>query len=228
MNPDQLIIAGQGIEKEYSLPTERIVVLRGIDLEVKKGELVAIIGPSGSGKSTLLNILGTLDYPTKGKVILNATDLSVLPENQLAEIRNRSIGFIFQFHHLLPEFSLLENVALPALIANGNKAHAWENAAHLIEKMGLSGRITHRPSQLSGGEKQRVAVARALINSPQVLLADEPTGNLDMKNGEMLIETFLNFGKEEGLSIVLVTHNQNIASYAHRVLALREGRLYAV
>ncbi len=228
MNLSSIILEAQNIKKDYILPNERIEVLKDINLKVKKGEMITIVGPSGSGKSTLLNILGTLDYPTQGSIIFNSTDLSKLTDNQLAEIRNKYIGFVFQFHHLLPEFNLLENVAFPLLVADGNKREIWGKANQLIERMGLKNRIRHRPDCLSGGEKQRVAVARALINKPHLILADEPTGNLDAKNGDMLIETFIRLRDEDGLTIVLVTHNHAIASHADRAFNLKEGRLYAL
>ncbi len=226
MSPDSIVLSAQGIAKDYVLPNERIEVLIDVNLAVRQGEMVSIIGPSGSGKSTLLNILGTLDYPTKGKIFLNGKDLIGLNGNQQAEIRSRYIGFVFQFHHLLPEFNLLENVALPSMIAGYSKKKNRQRTTELIEKMGLTARVKHRPSQLSGGEKQRVAVARALINSPQLLLADEPTGNLDMANGQMLMDIFQKLKKEDKLAIIMVTHNQNIAAYADRILNLRDRRLY--
>ncbi len=228
MNHNSIILSVRSLAKDYILPNEKIEVLKDINLEVTRGEIVAIVGPSGSGKSTLLNILGTLDLPTRGKIFFNSTDLSELNSDELARLRNRYIGFVFQFHHLLPEFNLIENVALPALIANSNRQESWLRAAALIEQMGLKERSRFRPDRLSGGERQRVAVARALINNPHLILADEPTGNLDTKNGEMLMKTFLKLREENNLTIILVTHNQAIATQADRIFNLIEGRLYAV
>jgi lipoprotein-releasing system ATP-binding protein len=226
MSPEPTILEARRLAKEYVLPNERVSVLRDIDLVVSKAEMVAVVGPSGSGKSTLLNILGTLDHPTGGTVLLDGADLSQLGDAELAVLRNQHIGFVFQFHHLLPEFSLLENVALPALIGNGSNKERWDRARSLVDRMGLAPRLKHRPDRLSGGEKQRAAVARALVNRPRLILADEPTGNLDVRNGELLMETFLKLRDEEGLTIVLVTHNQSIAARADRVFNLKEGRLH--
>lgn len=227
MSPDPIILEARGIAKDYVTPSERVQVLCDINLQVARGEMIAIVGPSGSGKSTLLNILGTLDYPTGGKIILDGQDLSQMTQSQLAVVRNTYLGFIFQFHHLLPEFNLIENVVFPCLISGGGK-EAWPKAQALIVRMGLGARVKHRPDRLSGGEKQRVAVARALVNHPRLILADEPTGNLDARNGEMLIETFRRLRDEEHLTVIMVTHNQAIAGHADRIFALKEGRLYAV
>ena len=228
MSPDSIILEARSVAKDYVLPSERVQVLRDINLQVGKGEMIAIVGPSGSGKSTLLNILGTLDYPTDGKIILDGQDLSQMTQGQLALVRNRYLGFVFQFHHLLPEFNLIENVVFPCLMADGRREEAWQRAQALISRMGLEARVKYRPDRLSGGEKQRVAVARALVNSPRLILADEPTGNLDARNGEMLIETFRKLRDEEHLTVIMVTHNQSIAAQANRVFGLKEGRLYAL
>ncbi len=200
-------------------------VLRGASLAVAPGEIVAVMGESGTGKSTLLHLLGALDRPTSGAVHFRGEALFEKSDEELAAFRNREIGFVFQFHHLLPEFSAMENVAMPALIRQQRLAEARPRAMELLEVMGLADRADHRPSELSGGEKQRVAVARALMNAPALVLADEPTGNLDTKTAEALHEEFLHLNRTFEQAFVLVTHNPALAGIAHRVLRLEGGRL---
>jgi lipoprotein-releasing system ATP-binding protein len=202
-----------------------IEVLSGVDLSVSRGEFVAIMGASGAGKSTLLHLLGALDLPTGGGVFLEGTSYQERSPSQLAEVRNQKIGFVFQFHHLLREFSALENVMMPLLIAGVDDAKAQSKAEELLAAVGLAGRMTHRPAQLSGGEQQRVAVARALVGDPVVVLADEPSGNLDHFNGERLHQLFATLSREFETALVAVTHNWALANRADRILMLEEGRL---
>ena len=215
--------------KRYESPisAEAVPVLRDISLEIGRGESVAIVGPSGSGKSTLLNIMGTLDRPSSGQVLLDGKELSLLDDIQLAAVRNREIGFIFQSHHLLPQCTVLENVLVPTL-ANKDAAlrdGAVESAKRLLEKVGLGARLTHRPGQLSGGERQRVAVVRALINKPKLLLADEPTGALDRASAQTLGDLLVQINREEGVTLIVVTHALDLAQRMRRALELRDGQL---
>ncbi len=200
-------------------------VLSGVNLAVKRGEMVAIVGESGAGKSTLLHVLGALDEPTRGYVVIGGEPVHGLDENRLAALRNRGVGFVFQFHHLLREFSALENVMMPLRIAGRDEATARARAEELLSRVGLSGRMTHRPAQLSGGEQQRTAVARALAMDPRVVLADEPSGNLDERNGEMLHELLIEMVNDLEVGMVVVTHNRSFAARAHRILLLEGGRL---
>ncbi|NBY25587.1 MAG: ABC transporter ATP-binding protein [Chitinophagaceae bacterium] len=200
-------------------------VLKGVSISLQKGELATIVGPSGCGKSTLLHILGTLDAPDKGQITMNGTDFSNLKGKQLAAFRNKHIGFVFQFHHLLPEFNALENVSIPAWIAGRKKSEVKEAATELLKKMGLENRLTHKPSELSGGEQQRVAVARALINKPSIVLADEPTGNLDSAHARELHQLFISLKNELGQSFLIVTHNEELAAQSDRVWTMRDGRI---
>jgi lipoprotein-releasing system ATP-binding protein len=217
------------VSKRYESPTgpESVQVLREVTLEIGRGESVAITGPSGSGKSTLLNIMGTLDRPSSGRVLLDGRELSELDDIQLAAVRNREIGFIFQSHHLLPQCTVLENVLVPtlankdAVLRNG----AVERAKRLLEKVGLGARTAHRPGQLSGGERQRVAVVRALINQPKLLLADEPTGALDRASAQNLADLLIQVNREEGVTLIVVTHAFDLAKRMGRVLELRDGEL---
>lgn len=204
---------------------ERLEVLRGISLAVDDSEVVAIVGPSGAGKTTLLQIMGSLERPDSGTVRIDGTDLFRLGDNKLAAFRNRHIGFVFQFHNLLPEFTLEENVALPALIGGAARSKAMDAARDLLGYMGLDKRLTHRPSQLSGGERQRAAVARALINNPQVVLADEPSGALDSANRDELHRLFFELRRDRGQSFVIVTHDEGLAAMADRTIRLADGRL---
>lgn len=198
-------------------------VLRGISLEIEKGEIVSIVGASGAGKSTLLHILGTLDRPDQGDVIIDGVETAKLGDNRLSAFRNKHIGFVFQFHHLLPEFTAQENVAIPALIARESKRKAMDRAALLLDKMNLTERLDHKPNALSGGEQQRVAVARALINNPTVVLADEPSGNLDSASAVELHNLFFSLRKELEQTFVIVTHNRELAGMADRKLQIRDG-----
>ena len=202
-----------------------ITVLDGVDFAVDRGEMVAIIGASGAGKSTLLHLLGALDRPTTGDVLVAGQALSGLDDDAVSALRNRTIGFVFQFHHLLREFTALENVMMPLRIAGGDEANARRRATELLDRMGLAGRVHHRPAQLSGGEQQRTAVARALAADPTVLLADEPSGNLDHGNSERLHDLFAQLTREMEIAMVVVTHNRSLAARADRVLQLEEGRL---
>ena len=198
-------------------------VLKGVNLSVKKGEIVAIVGKSGAGKTTLLQIIGTLDRPTKGKVLIDGKDVFALNDKQLAAFRNRHIGFIFQFHQLLPEFTAIENVCIPAMIAREKESSYQPRAEKLLCDLGLTDRMNHKPNQLSGGEKQRVAAARALMMSPDIILADEPTGSLDEKNKKELADLLLQLRKEYGQTILLVTHDKELAAIADRIIEIKDG-----
>jgi len=211
----------EDVSKQYD---ENTLVLRGVDLEVRQGESVAIIGPSGCGKSTLLNIIGTLDRPTQGAVFFDGSDLLALNEKELAEFRNRQIGFIFQLHHLLPQCTILENVLVPSLV-NKDAGNVQARALDLLERVGLSHRLKHRPGQLSGGERQRAAVVRALINRPRLLLADEPTGSLSQDGADRLTHLLLELNREENLALIVVTHSLRVAEKMDRVLSLQNGKL---
>jgi lipoprotein-releasing system ATP-binding protein len=200
-------------------------ILKGVDLDVARGEVVAVVGASGAGKSTLLHLLGGLDRPTRGEVYLGLKSFSGLGERELADVRNRGIGFIFQFHHLLREFTARENIMMPVLIGNAEAAAAHRRAKELLRAVGLKDRADHKPAQLSGGERQRVAVARALANDPWVLLADEPSGNLDYRTAADLHELFFHLREKRGVAVVLVTHNRELAGRSDRILELRDGRL---
>ncbi len=219
---NEVIIRLEEIQKSYFMGNQAIPVLKGISLDIFKNEYVALMGPSGSGKSTLMNILGCLDSPTGGKYVLNGKDVSKMPDDDLAEVRNTEIGFVFQQFNLLPRLSAAENVALPLIYAGVSKKERMERAMEALKKVGLEERSHHKSNELSGGQIQRVAIARALVNNPSLLLADEPTGNLDSKTSVEVMEIF---GKiqEAGNTVVLVTHEEDIAKYAHRVVRLRDG-----
>jgi lipoprotein-releasing system ATP-binding protein len=220
------VLEARGLSKQYVGGDGGIIsVLDGVDLDVNRGEMVAVIGASGAGKSTLLHLLGALDRPTAGEVIVDGHTLSGLPDDAVSALRNRTIGFVFQFHHLLREFTALENVMMPLRIAGVSDVEAQRRAAALLDRMGLGGRAHHRPAQLSGGEQQRAAVARALAADPSVLLADEPSGNLDHGNSERLHDLFAQLTREMEIAMVVVTHNRSLAARADRVLQLEEGRL---
>jgi lipoprotein-releasing system ATP-binding protein len=214
-----MMIEIRGITKSFG----SLQVLKGIDLSINKSEIVAIVGPSGAGKTTLLQIIGTLDSPDSGSLYIKGRDISKLKNQKLAGFRNRNIGFVFQFHHLLPEFTALENVMMPALIAHGRPETAKPEALEILDFLNLSGRIHHKPSELSGGEKQRVAVARALINHPAVILADEPSGSLDTKSKEELHALFFELRKKMQQTFVIVTHDEQLARLTDRVIHLQDG-----
>ncbi len=214
------------LHKTYLDTGVEIHVLRGLDLDLAEGERIAIVGESGVGKSTLLHILGTLDKPTSGRILYRGQELPRNDEDALSEFRNRDVGFVFQFHYLLPDFNALENVMLPALVQGWERERAREAALRLLEKVGLKERIEHRPGKLSGGEQQRVAVARAVILSPQLVLADEPTGDLDTHTGEGIQDLLFNLNEEAGIALVVATHNRAFAEKIGRQMELREGKLH--
>ncbi|MBD5181353.1 ABC transporter ATP-binding protein [bacterium] len=214
----------QNIYKSYG----NLQVLGGVSLSVGRGEIVAIVGPSGAGKTTLLQIAGSLDRPDSGTVSYDGTDITLLKERKLAEFRNRNIGFIFQFHELLPEFTALENVAMPGLIAGRKRREVLEEARELLTLLGLAERLDHRPSELSGGEKQRTAIARALINNPRIILADEPTGSLDSRNREEIHAIISRLCATRGHTFLIVTHDPTLASIAHRVVSMEDGRITSI
>jgi len=216
------IISLEEIRKSYFMGKEPLPILKGLSLNILKNEYVALMGPSGSGKSTLMNILGCLDSPTAGKYILNGQDVSKMADDDLAEVRNKEIGFVFQQFNLLPRLSAAENVALPLVYAGIAKKQRMEMAMAVLEKVGLTDRSHHRPNELSGGQCQRVAIARALVNNPSLILADEPTGNLDSKTSIEIMDIFGAI-QEGGNTVVLVTHEEDIANYAHRIVRLRDG-----
>jgi len=218
----QPIISLKNIERSFSIGAEEVKALRGVDLNINKNEYVALMGPSGSGKSTLMNLLGCLDTPTSGQYILNGTDVSVLNDNQLAQIRNKEIGFIFQTFNLLPKSTALDNVILPLIYAGLGKVEREQKALKTLEDVGLANRVKHKPNELSGGQRQRVAVARALVNNPAIILADEPTGNLDSKTSVEIMGLFEEIHKK-GNTIIVVTHEEDIARHAHRIIRLKDG-----
>jgi len=224
----KVIIKTSGLTKEYQVSkTEKLKVLKGIDTGIFEGEIVTIVGPSGAGKSTLLHIMGTLDKPSEGNVIFDGEDVFRLSSNDLARFRNTRIGFVFQFHHLLPEFSAIENVCLAAMIAGKTMKQAEPKAKELLTEVGLGSRLEHKPSELSGGEAQRVAIARALINSPKVILADEPTGNLDTKNSDEVMHLIFDLRKKYNQTFVIVTHNEKFAEMTDRTLKMIDGVIQA-
>jgi lipoprotein-releasing system ATP-binding protein len=218
-----MLLVAKNISKSYG----KLAVLKSVDLSIDAAEIIAIVGASGAGKSTLLHLLGSLDKTDTGSIIFNGTDFTQLNDKALSAFRNQHMGFIFQFHHLLPEFTALENVCIPAYIAKENKADADARGLKLLAQLGLADRAEHKPSELSGGEQQRVAIARALINKPAIIFADEPTGNLDSNNANEINELFLKIRKEMGVAIVIVTHNSTLASIADRQLQMKDGNLIA-
>lgn len=216
------VIKIRNITRDFFLGQEVVKVLKGIDLDIEKGEYVAFMGPSGSGKSTLMNLLGCLDTPTSGQYILNGNDVSKMSDNELAEIRNKEIGFVFQTFNLLPRTTALDNVALPMVYAGASKSERNERAKKVLTDVGLADRMDHKPNQLSGGQRQRVAVGRALVNKPSIILADEPTGNLDSKTSIEIMNLFDEIHRS-GNTVILVTHEEEIARHAHRIIRLRDG-----
>jgi lipoprotein-releasing system ATP-binding protein len=221
---DRVLVA-ERLGKTYPLPKGDLRVFEGLDFELGRGELVAVMGASGVGKTTLLNLLGGLDRPTEGRVLLDGEDLFAGGDRDVAAVRNRKIGFVFQVFHLLPEFTALENVSFPLLIGGMAKREAFARAADLLREVGLEDKVPSRPSQLSGGEQQRVAIARALVGAPRLLLADEPTGNLDWRTGEMVLRLVLDLHEKKGLSSILVTHNEKIARYCDKVYEMAAGTM---
>jgi len=220
---EKLIEAAQ-IHKSFRTPAGELTILKDINLSITEGEMLGIVGASGAGKSTLLHILGALDKPSSGKVLFRGKDVFSLDDRMLAEFRNASIGFVFQFHHLLPEFNSLENVMLPGLIGNRSYEETESRAKQLLDELGLSRRTKHRPGELSGGEQQRVAVARALLRNPRIVLADEPTGNLDTATGNALFDLFIELNRKNRTTFVIVTHNKTLSDHCHRVLEMADGR----
>ncbi|MGE5892827.1 MAG: ABC transporter ATP-binding protein [bacterium] len=222
-NGDDFLVDAKDIRKTFSTKAGRLDVLKGIDLRIRKGEFIAITGASGAGKSTLLHILGTIDRPTSGELYYDRVDVFSLDDQALSDFRNRSVGFVFQFHHLLPEFSAIENIMMPGLIAGHNRDRLIGTASDLLIKLGIYERKLHRPGELSGGEQQRVAVARALILNPRILLADEPTGNLDTSTGEELFSILRTMNSVSGITMIMVTHNETLAQRCGRILHMKDG-----
>ncbi|HIE59807.1 MAG TPA: ABC transporter ATP-binding protein [Persephonella sp.] len=222
-----IVLKAENIKKTFSNKKEKVKALKGINFSLNKGQMIAIMGPSGSGKSTFLHILGTIDTPTEGKVYINNEDVFSLNEKRLAKLRNKEIGFVFQFHHLLPEFTALENVALAYLIYNKSKKEAFEKAKEILVNLGLKDRLNHKPSELSGGQQQRVAIARAIINKPSIIIADEPTGNLDTKNSKKVMEIFKHLNEKYNVSIVIATHDVNIAKYCQSIYYMEDGLIFS-
>jgi putative ABC transport system ATP-binding protein len=222
MNSPQQVILTQNLRKIYQMGAEVVEALKDVSISIDKGEYVAFMGPSGSGKSTLMNLVGALDTPTSGKYFLNGKDVSDLSDNELAAIRNKEIGFVFQTFNLLPRSTALENVALPLVYAGISRSNREERAMQVLTSVGLANRAEHKPNELSGGQRQRVAIARALVNSPSIILADEPTGNLDSKTSYEIMGLFDEL-HQKGNTIIMVTHEEDIAEYAHRIIRLRDG-----
>ena len=218
------IIEARELRKTYQVGEVKVHALDGLDVRIEKGAYIALMGPSGSGKSTLMNVLGCLDTPTSGKYVLNGNDVSSLSDDELAEIRNKEIGFVFQTFNLLPRYTALENVALPMIYAGVPKVERLKRAEKVLKKVGLGDRMDHRPNELSGGQRQRVAVARALVMNPSIILADEPTGNLDSVTSDGIMELFSEINKE-GNTVIVVTHEEDIAAHAERVIRLKDGKI---
>jgi len=217
------LVTVQNVTKTFEHEGRSLEVLKGIDLEVGRGEMVTIVGPSGAGKSTLLHLIGTLDLPTEGQILYSGRDVTRLGSSELAEFRNRSIGFVFQFHHLLPEFTALENVMMPSLIQGGGRLE--DRARQLLDEVGLTDRLTHRPGELSGGEQQRVALARALLMEPKLVLADEPTGNLDSQTSDSVQSLIFDLNQRHGITFLIVTHSRDFAEMMPRRVSMKDGRI---
>ena len=226
MSPTDTIIRVRGLTREYRMASETIQALAGVDLEIAKNEYVAIMGPSGSGKSTMMNVIGCLDTPTAGEYWLNGVEVSRMTDDELAQVRNREIGFVFQTFNLLPRASAMHNVELPLIYAGTRAADRRERAGRALERVGLGDRMHHKPNELSGGQQQRVAIARALVNDPSILLADEPTGNLDSTTSEEIMAVFADLHRQ-GQTVIMVTHEADIAAHAHRVVTLRDGCVFS-
>ena len=222
---NSILVKTEGVTKSFWIGGQELKVLKGIDLAFQQGEIIAIVGPSGAGKSTLLHLLGALDRPTEGTITFNDYVMTEVPDIELARIRNHDIGFVFQFHHLLPEFTALENVLIPALISGKTPEEATPKAMELLTRVGLDQRVKHQPGELSGGEQQRLAVARALMNDPKLLLADEPSGNLDRASSQALHELLWSLSRERGQTTGIVTHNETLAGKADRIVELEDGRI---
>jgi lipoprotein-releasing system ATP-binding protein len=220
----EVVLRCAGLSRTYDDGDKSVTVLRGVDLSLQAGEKIAVVGGSGSGKSTLLNLLGGLDAPSSGKVYMRGQDIAALDEKTLCSLRNAELGFVYQFHHLLPEFDARENVAMPLLIGGTARREAWSAAEAMLERVGMAHRLTHRPAQLSGGERQRVAIARALVGRPSCVLLDEPTGNLDPRSASQVLALIDELGQDQA-SFVVVTHDPSIAAHMHRTLELRDGTL---
>ncbi len=227
-NGTNVVVECINLRKSYILGEVKVEALRGINMQIKRGEMVSIMGPSGCGKTTLLNIIGSLDYPTSGKIILEGKDISDATERELTRIRRKSVGFVFQFYNLLPVLSALENVELPMLIAGVPKEERNKRALELLEKVDLSRRKNHKPDELSGGERQRVAIARSLANNPAILLADEPTGDLDTETGSSVLRLLKEVNRTENQTLVLVTHDESIARQAGRIFHIRDGMISSI
>ncbi len=225
MHTSEILLEARGIHKVYQMGRNQVHVLRGLDFDVDAGQIVAVIGPSGVGKSTLLHILGTLDRPSKGTLRFAGTEIFEFDNNKLANFRNKKIGFVFQFHHLLPEFTAIENVMMPGLIGGKQQEEIYDRAFELLADVGLEHRVGHRPGELSGGEMQRVAVARALMNDPRLVLADEPSGNLDQSSSKALHDLLWDLSRKDNRTFIIVTHNKELAADADKVLEIFDGRI---
>ena len=223
--PSSILLQAKNVYKSFVMGTQTVEVLKGINLEIHRGEMLAMIGASGAGKSTFLHIMGTLDQPTRGAILYDGEDVFTLSEQALAAFRNQRLGFVFQFHHLLPEFTALENVYLPALMQKRSNPEALKRAEILLGEVGLAHRLHHKPGELSGGEQQRVAVARALIQNPDIVFADEPTGNLDTKTGETLFELLKTLNANRGIAFVIVTHNEHLSERVDRLIHMQDGKI---
>jgi lipoprotein-releasing system ATP-binding protein len=222
---DEPLVRAERVTKKFLHEGTEVDILTGIDLSIDRGEMLSIVGASGAGKSTLLHILGTLDLPTSGRIVYEGTDVTRYPSSRLADFRNRSLGFVFQFHHLLPEFSALENVMMPGLIRGASRASMVTRAKALLDEVSLSHRLSHRPGELSGGEQQRVALARALVMEPKLVLADEPTGNLDSKTSEAMHQLFFELNRSRGVTFLIVTHSKELAALMPRVVTMVDGKI---